>query len=319
MVMTSPPYFGLRTFAVERDVITGGDSDCRHSWKTSLIKGQVGGGNQGNRNEHPNYAVFKPQQDATIGACTKCGAFKGQYGHEKNVTEYVEHTTQVLREIRRVLRNDGICFWNIADSYGQDKNLILVPERVAIAAQDDGWIVRSMIIWHKTNCVPESVQDRPTACYEYVLMLVKQKTYFWNSAEAVEPSASAGNGNGELKLSPPIGNAKHQALKIGTLEGNRTPMLDTRHIRNVWSIPTTTHSESHVAIFPEALAERAILCGSREGDTVFDPFAGSGTTGLVAKSLNRNFVMMDISAEYCELMQSRTEIKPRRYASAAAD
>ena len=75
---------------------------------------------------------------------------------EKTVCEYVEHTVDVLREVRRVLRPDGICFWVLGDSYDAAKNLCLVPERVAIAAQDDGWIVRSVIIWHKPNCVPES-------------------------------------------------------------------------------------------------------------------------------------------------------------------
>jgi hypothetical protein len=182
-------------------------------------------------------------------------------------------------------------------------------------------------------------------------MLVKQKSYFWNTEEAVEPSVcfekgtwgSAekslqshrsrlsetpgvkyggryGNGfhvpvkkkggkYGELKLSSPIGNVKHQTLNIGTLEGNRMIMKETRNLRNVWTIPTANHRESHVAMFPEALAERAIRCGSQEGDTVFDPFAGSGTTGLVAKSLKRSCILMDISAEYCELMQNRNAIK----------
>ena len=262
MVMTSPPYFGLRSYK--------GNSD-----------------------------------DA--------------FGREKTVAEYIKHTVEALREIRRVLRNDGVVFWNVADSYQPSKSLSLVPERIAIATQDDGWIVRDIIVWQKPNAIPESVEDRCTRSYESILMLTKSKNYFWNREQAVEPSVCFEEGGlhvpvkkrggkyGELKLSPPIGNAKHQVLNIGTLEGNRTVMRETRNLRNVWTIPTAPHRESHVAMFPEALVERAILCGSREGDTVFDPFAGSGTTGLAAKSLNRGFVLMDVSEEYTELMLSREE------------
>ena len=256
------------------------------------------------------------------------------FGREKTVVQYITRTVEALREIRRVLRNDGVVFWNIADSYLPNKSLCLVPERIAIAAQDDGWIVRDIIIWQKPNCIPESVQDRCTRSYESVLMLVKQKNYFWDTESAVEPSVCFKKGTwgsaekslqshpmrlhvpvkkrggkyGDLKLSPPIGNAKHQVLNISTQEGNRTVMQETRNLRNVWTVPTANHRESHIAMFPEALVERAILCGSREGDTVFDPFAGSGTTGLAAKFLNRGFVLMDISEEYTELMLNRDEV-----------
>ena len=260
---------------------------------------------------------------------------ENDFGHEKTVSAYVEHTIQCLSEIRRVLKDEGIVFWNIGDCYAGSnkgwsstgdgdgpanstkaglprkypkptkselpaKNLHLIPQRIAIAAQDDGWIVRGIFIWQKPNCIPESVQDRCTRSYEEILMLVKQKKYYWNQAEAREPAVSTTG-----KMSPPIGNVKHQAMGKATLEGNRTLLSETRNMRDVWSIPTKPHKEAHVAMFPEELVERCIHCGSQEGDIILDPFAGSGTTGLVARSLNRKFVLLDISTEYVNLMRER--------------
>ena len=151
-------------------------------------------------------------------------------------------------------------------------------------------------------------------------MLVKQGKYFWNAEEAVEPSlttphrvgtgpkgdALIANGtHGARSLMPPIGNVKHQALGKGSLVGNRAPYKATRNLRDVWIMKTNPWTEVHPAIFPELLAERCIRLGSKEGDLVLDPFAGSGTTGLVARQLGRNSVLMDISEEYCKLMRQR--------------
>ena len=155
MVVTSPPYFGLRSYDGSQNVQWSDGSTC-------------------------------------------------PYGNEKSVQEYVDHSIEVLREIRRVLKDDGVVFWNVGDSYYRDKrtntdtkkafkgpvtpkvckhipakSLCLIPERVAIAAQDDGWIVRSKIIWHKPNATPESCKDRPTTSYEQIIMLVKNKKYYW--------------------------------------------------------------------------------------------------------------------------------------------
>ena len=284
------------------------------------------------------------------------------FGWEKTVALYVRNTIRILREIRRVLRSDGVVFWIVCDTHygsnrgkgsraskltpycepspilgeGRDKCLCLIPDQIRIAARNDGWIVRSNNIWFKPNCMPESVTDRCTHSYEDVIMLTRQGSYFFNNDEAVETSRTPphpisegpkgdrliaqglhgkrgwetirhGNKPGCSKSAkyPPIGNTKHQAIGKGTLVGNRIPIKDTRRMRDVWTIPTYAHKDDHVAIFPEALAERCIRIGSQPGDVVFDPFGGSGTTGEAAERLGRRAILMDLSEQYCQSMKRR--------------
>jgi DNA modification methylase len=126
--------------------------------------------------------------DASNGfPCTKCGAWKGAYGFEPSVQLYVEHTIEIMREIRRVLRDDGLLFWNIADTF-KHKSLACVPQRVAIAAVEDGWVLRDSIVWAKPNPMPESVKDRLTRSHETILMLAKTESYNWIPEAAREPA-----------------------------------------------------------------------------------------------------------------------------------
>ena len=214
-VVTSPPYWGLRKYSGEQDLIWG-DENCKHEWFDSSIpkSGGVGDyevGRVGNAKARSD--SHDKKESAT---CSLCGSWKGSYGLEPTPEMYVQHTIEILREIRRVLRKDGVVFWNIGDSYGgsgkggskgdnsrkqltnagsvtiadgetnyvggviKPKDLCLIPFRVAIAAQEDGWWVRSVIIWSKPNPMPESVTDRPTESHEYLLMLTKSgKSLYW--------------------------------------------------------------------------------------------------------------------------------------------
>ena len=290
------------------------------------------------------------------------GGTDNDLGREKTIELYVEHLVLAMREIWRVLKDHGVVFLNLGDTYhgsgrgsgkngtndmkmnpncsgtplrgqGKAKCLCLIPQRAAIALSDDGWIVRNDVIWQKPNCTPDSVDDRCTCSYEHVLMLTKSENYYWNTEAAREPSVSWEKGSlggghtpskkdGKMKswtmrhgnkvgssktekLSPPIGNVKHQALGKPTLVGHRTAMGPTRHLRDVWTINTHPHKEKHIAMFPEALVERCVRLGSRPGDVVLDCFAGSGTTGVVAKKVGRNAILLDISDEYCRLMTGR--------------
>jgi len=240
------------------------------------------------------------------------GSDENSFGQEKTIKLYVEHTVEILRKIRRVLRSDGVVFWNVGDSYAGSskgnggknapkkgcgtkaglthaeiptKNLCLIPDRIAIAAQDDGWWVRDKIIWYKPNCVPESVKDRCTRSYEVILMLTKRRKYYFDNQAIKEPA-----------VSPPGSD-------------------ETRNRRNVWHIKTHPHKDAHTAMFPEKIPRLCIKAASKKGQIVLDPFAGSGTTGIVAKKLGRNAVLLDISSEYVELMKERLKIPEDENAS----
>jgi DNA methylase len=166
-VVTSPPYWGLRKYEGRQDGIWGGGPDCEHQWgKEKRIKQAPqrdhakGGGFAKTRGTEParNGMAFEASQGTF---CTRCGAWRGNYGFEPSVALYVFHMVEILREIRHALMPSGVVFWNVGDKY-VNKSLALVPDRVAVAAQDDGWFVRSEIVWIKPDAMPRSVKDRPT-------------------------------------------------------------------------------------------------------------------------------------------------------------
>jgi len=222
MVCTSPPFWGLRKYAGEQELVWGAPlthpeqwrADCDHEWNLSrvpVIEPVVGAGAHWQHREAHNIGpdeyditAFRKadRQFNSVGYCARCGAWRGAYGLEPTVEMYIAHTVEILREIRRVLRPDGVCFWNIGDSYAstwscvrrnqvgagacdygdrqirtggqlKEKDLCLIPERVALAAQADGWWVRSRIIWGKPNPMPESVTDRPTDAAEHIWLFAK--------------------------------------------------------------------------------------------------------------------------------------------------
>jgi len=223
-VVTSPPYWGLRKYTGEQELIWADLEGCQHEWGKEITRKQSGGG-WAIPKDSSTYDHDIGKTDFQLGVrsqgsfCSLCGAWRGSYGLEPTPEMYIDHTILILREIKRVLRKDGVVFWNIADSYagggrgsdkkygeGRDnqpksfkgnslikpKDLSLIPFRLAIAAQADGWWVRSVIIWSKPNPMPESAKDRPTTCHEYILMLTKSARYYWDADAVREPS------NGEL-------------------------------------------------------------------------------------------------------------------------
>jgi site-specific DNA-methyltransferase (cytosine-N4-specific) len=156
------------------------------------------------------------------------------------------------------------------------KDLIGVPWRVAFALQAAGWYLRSEIIWEKPNANPESVRDRPVRCHEHIFLLTKNEKYFYDRDAIKEPA----NGTGK-----------------------------TRYKRTVWSVNTEALKEAHFATFPTALIEPCILAGSKPGDYILDPFFGSGTVGLVSKTLGRKYVGVEISEDYVKLAKRRIGIE----------
>lgn len=224
----------------------------------------------------------------------------GQIGAEERLEEYLERLTEIFRDVRRVLRDDGTLWLNLGDSYTsgnrrwrdsdkknparamsyrpptprglKPKDLIGIPWRLALALQADGWYLRSDIIWHKPNCQPESVKDRPTRAHEYLFLFSKSQDYLYHGDAILEPT----NGNGPA-----------------------------RNRRSVWSINTEAFNGAHFATFPRRLVELCVLSGSNRGDTVLDPFLGSGTVGEVSVRLKREFVGIELNAEYVELAERR--------------
>lgn len=175
-----------------------------------------------------------------------------------------------------------------------EKNLIGIPWRVAFALQDDGWILRSDIVWDKPNAMPESVTDRFASRHEYVFMLTKSPRY-WFDLDAVRvPQESRGD-----RHEGRSGYRDEHPSKGGITKRALHPL--GRNPGDVWAIPTTPFPEAHFAVYPTALAARCIQAGCRPGGTVLDPFSGSGTTGLAATELGRSYVGIELKADYLDL------------------
>lgn len=181
------------------------------------------------------------------------------------------------------------------------KDLCMMPARVAIALQADGWYLRSDIIWHKPNPMPESVTDRPTKAHEYLFLLSKSERYYYD-AEAIAEKADPSNyrGNPSLRNVPPGQNRQ------GKLDSRRGEVFcESRNKRSVWTVPTEAYPEAHFATFPTALIDPCIKAGCPAGGTVLDPFGGSGTTMQVARALGCRGLMIELNAAYCILADKR--------------
>jgi len=206
------------------------------------------------------------------------------------------------------------------------KSLVGIPWRVALALQCDGWCLRSDIIWHKPNPMPESVKDRPTRAHEYIFLFSKQSHYYYDARAIAEPVSgnahSRGNGVNVKTQCYPAGWAAgpgnhdvrlhnqtrlHRSRQNESYSARVTEPVAERNRRTVWTIPTFGYPKAHFATFPPALVEPCILAGSRPGDIVLDPFCGSGTTGAVAVAHGRSFVGLELKREYIELSRERLD------------
>jgi site-specific DNA-methyltransferase (adenine-specific) len=235
-----------------------------------------------------------------------------QVGQESTPADYVERLVNVFREARRVLRNHGTLWLVIGDKYHQ-KRLLGLPWRVALALQDDGWLLRSDIIWQKPNAMPSPVKNRPTTDHEYVFLLTKTEDYHYDIDAIREPhvtfsenSRMRGGRNHFFKRdsTPEQGkNGGHPNLHNGRWDQAFHPK--GRNKRTVWSIPLSKFREAHFAVFPERLVETCIRAGCPSDGTVLDPFLGSGTTAVVAQRLGRDYVGIECVKEYCEMAERR--------------
>ncbi len=267
---------------------------------------------------------------------------KGQIGLEPTIEEYLEKVILIFDEIKRVLKPLGTCWINFGDTYAnktkggqqnkaQDnifdtltersvipklkpklniptKSLCLIPSRFAIQMIERGWILRNEIIWHKPNAMPQSVRDRFTVDFEKVYFFVKnRKYYFKQQFEDLKNPHEL-----ERRFSNPFEHHKYRKSarkshgNLETIKQNQKEILKKgRNKRCVWAVGTGVSNGNHFAVYPPRLIETPILAGCPENGIVLDPFIGSGTTTVVAKKLNRNFIGIELSPEYVKLAKKR--------------
>ena len=232
----------------------------------------------------------------------------GQFGLEKTYQEYVANTVKVFETFKPKLKNTATIWWNVGDSYLNYKNLIMIPNRVAIALQDIGWYIRSEIIWHKPNPMPESVRDRPTSCHEKIWLITKNKKYYYDADAIKEDSIYAPNKTHEKERPKGYYKGKWSCPEKGSRhDGSFKAIREKRNKRNVWTIPTKPFKDAHFATFPPKLIEPCIKAGCPEGGIVLDPFGGSGTTGIVAALNNRNAILIELNEEYINIAKKRID------------
>lgn len=223
---------------------------------------------------------------------------EGQIGLEPTLLQYINRLVAIFNETRRILKPDGVLWLNIGDGYTsgnrgwrapdrknparamnvrpdtpeglKPKDLLGVPWRLAFALQQDGWYLRSDIIWNKPNAMPESVKDRPTRSHEYIFLMSKSEKYYYDYEAVMEI-----NGHGR------------------------------RNRRTVWDINTQPFPDAHFATFPQDLVEPCIIAGSRPGEYVLDPFFGSGTVGIVCQQQGRKYVGIELHPEYFSMSLRR--------------
>jgi len=266
-----------------------------------------------------------------------------QLGSERHFKDFVNNLCNVFDEVQRVLKPTGTCFVNLGDTYGgsgsgttknadtskyvenskqvyvlpngtsnasqfrgttMNKSLCMIPERFAIEMIDRGWCLRNQIIWHKPNQMPSSAKDRFTVDFEKVFFFVKKPTgyYFEQQLEPYTEPLDRWAGQmvrGDYKT-------KTEQFAVQERDGrDMRPNPEGKNMRTVWSINTEPSTEAHFATYPQRLVERMLKAGCPENGIVLDPFFGSGTTGVYARKVNRNFVGIELNPEYVKIAENR--------------
>ena len=328
--VTSPPYFGLRDYGVTGQIGLESTPEAYVAEMVAVFRAvrrvladdgtlwlNLGDsyagswGAQGRRQDAAVHAI-----DCDMGEDCYCGAVESV------------SATQIKAAPRKISRTGAIP----AGASYKAKDLIGIPWRVAFALQADGWYLRSDIIWHKPNPMPESVTDRPTKAHEYVFLLTKSARYYYDAAALSEPSGGWKNSrfdDGKNAVAHPnvgkrrSGNKERKhgddAGRPGSHLGRSIPWEgNTRNARSVWSITTRPFKGAHFSTMPPELARRCVLAGSRVGDTVLDPFGGAGTTALVAQQAGRHAVMVELNPAYADIARARLDADAPLFADGAA-
>jgi len=328
--ITSPPYFGLRDYGTA--TWQGGDPNCKHM---KPISDTASTGTHKKMREMGiacASGIYKS-------VCPDCGAIRidEQVGLEETPEDFINRLVEIFREIRRAMTDDGTLWLNIGDTYNSSntgsvtsdkqktnvgsvdnitskhlvntckpKDMIGIPWMLAFALRNDGWYLRQDIIWHKPNPMPESVTDRCTKSHEYIFLLTKSPTYYFDH-ESMQEDA---NPLYASRYNSPFNVGQKELLGGGRPDGaSNTPGMKEytgkRNKRDVWTIQPSKFKGAHFATFPEELVRQCLLAGCPKGGVVLDPFMGSGTVGVVAKKNHRNYVGCELNPEYIAIAENR--------------
>ena len=339
MCVTSPPYYGLRDYGTGKWV--GGDPNCPHKRMSKYSERTKTGHAQEELRGMVGDAIYK-SVCPLCGAVRE----DEQIGLEESPEEYVNTLTRVFHEVHRVLKPQGTLWLNIGDSYWgsgsrgwdftdkwteaskvqagskgtenlsalpklvgnrdgyKNKDLIGIPWMLAFSLRNDGWYLRQDIIWHKPNPMPESVTDRCTRSHEYIFLLSKSPRYYFNHEAIKEDAVGEPTFRDKNAEGYQADYSRGERFSAGMREYGKD---GKRNKRDVWDVTLSPIKEAHFATFPEKLIEPCILAGCPVDGVVLDPFFGSGTTGLVATKLNREYIGIELNPEYINIINKRTD------------
>ena len=366
MICTSPPFYGLRVYSGEQMIewptvryspmpglpeitIQGCEPGCVHEWGNTLVVHQRGSVGEKSTLMGPQNGGRK--QEVEQGAyCIHCGGWRGGLGNEPHPEAFIGHLILVMREMWRILRDDGVAWVNLGDSYNgsggaggdygpggskegqpkfpgrkvgglKPKDMIQIPARFALAAQADGWYVRSRLPWLKRNGMPDSCTDRPSQVIEDIFLLAKSEKYYFDMQAIKQPVAEASIGRLSQDIEHQIGTTRANGgaktngnLKaVGSISGGRNFRSSDLFFKTWQGLVTSDDGEplamvvnpkgysgAHFACWPLEIPLTCIKASCPPDGVVCDPFNGSGTTGRAALQLNRSYIGIDVSQEYLE-------------------
>lgn len=293
--------------------------------------------------------MLKTFSDKSINCCITSPPYyglrdygvSGQIGNEDTPEQYIEKLVNVFEEVRRILKDDGVLWLNLGDSWAgsnqgagtknltkkqasnhgtnymntdthksklskligyKPKDLIGIPWMAAFALRESGWYLRQDIIWAKGNPMPESVKDRCTKSHEYIFLLTKSRKYYFDNESIKEPAVTQPKARDKNKEGYQADYPKGDRFSSGERVYGADGM---RNKRDVWNVNIKPCKEAHFATFPDTLIEPCVLAGCPEGGIILDPFMGAGTTGMVAKRNNRNYVGIELNSNYIQIAESR--------------
>ncbi len=290
MIITSPPYWNMRNYGCSTEIVWDATPGCKHNFSKEIVKKHTGGGGNCLVASHRK-GVYRFTTSSRF--CVKCGAWKGQLGHEPDLYLYLKHLLDIFDELKRVLKEGGTCWVNISDRYGgnptgmswkrhdivtsqQDPNrsyermsswhkcMLAIPERFAIGMIDRGWILRNKIVWHKTNPIPCPVPDRFSNTWEHLLFFSKSGKYYFD-LDAVRVPHKQNRAQAERDFLRAIQD-RHD---VGGPEGKVISPYVLNHHKgknpgDLWTISLRAFKDAHCAVFPEQLIEGPIRAGCPE-------------------------------------------------------